>query len=105
MDFDPQPGLIVFTPQGVQWAQEYLRQEQLFMVSGLNLDLEAFTDLLSDEISATSMGVNATVDAIYKSGTPEEHPLKVQVLVRWEYIATIFYAKDLQKPAVVGFKI
>ncbi len=104
MDLDPQPGLIVFTPQGQAWAKEYLCKENLFVVSGLNLDLDNFTDLLSDEIHSTMMGVNATVDAIYKSNTPEEHPLKVQVLVRWEYIATIFYAKDLRKPGAVGFR-
>lgn len=105
MEFDPQPGLIVFTPQGQTWAKEYLCQPNLFVVSGLNLDLEHFTDLLSDEIQSTMMGVNATVDAVYKAGTPEEHPLKVQVLVRWEYIATIFYAKDLRKRGAVGFRL
>ena len=105
MEFDPQPGLIVFTPQGQSLAREYLCKESLFVVSGLNLDLESFTDLLSDEITSTMMGVNATVDAVYKHGTPEEHPLKVQVLVKWEHIATIFYAKDLRKRETVGFKV
>ena len=105
MEFDPQPGLIVFTPQGQAWAREYLCQEHLFVVSGLNLDLENFTDLLSDEITSAMIGVNATVDAVYKQGTPQEHPLKVQVLIKWEHVATIFYAKDLRKRSPLGFAI
>ncbi len=101
---DSQPGLIVFTPEGRQWAHQYLMRESLFTVSPLHLDVETFADLASDEITTSGIGVHATVDAIYRKGLPDEQALKMQVLIKWEYVATIFYAKELKKN-VLGFKI
>jgi hypothetical protein len=104
MALDTQPGLIVFTPEGSHWAKEYLMRESLFTVSPLHLDIETFSDLASDEISTSGIGVHATVDATYRKGLPDEQQLKMQVLIKWEYVATIFFAKELKKH-VLGFKI
>ena len=103
MDYDSQAGVIVFTPEGRTWAKQYLCRDDLFVVSGLNLDVNDFKDLLSNEISPTFNGVTATVDSIYKKGTDGEQAFTVQLLIKWEYIATIFYAKDLRKATPVGF--
>jgi hypothetical protein len=103
MESDTQPGLIVFTPEGRAWAKQYLCQDTMFVVSELHLDLDDFSDLLSNEISPTFNGVTATVDALYKKGTEDEQPFKIQVLIKWEYVATIFYAKELKKSVPVGF--
>jgi len=103
MDFGSQAGVIVFTPEGRAWAKQYLCHDDLFVVSELNLDVKNFSDLLSNEIEPAHTGVIATVDSVYKKGTNEEQPFTVQVLIKWEFIATIFYAKGLKKSIPVGF--
>ena len=86
MDFGSQAGVIVLTPEGRVWAKQYLCQEDLFVVSGLNLDVTNFSDLLSNEIEPSHTGVIATVDSVYKKGTAEEQQFTVQVLVKWEFM-------------------
>jgi len=103
MQYESQPGLIVFTPEGRTWAKQYLCQDEMFVVSELNLDVKNFSDLLSDEIATSYTGVTASVDALYKKGTTEEQPFKIQILIKWEFVATVFYAKELKKNSPVGF--
>jgi hypothetical protein len=104
MELNSLPGVIVFTPEGRAWARQYLLGEAGFRLAKVNIDHDTCADLLTDEIVTGSTGVIATVDSVYKPGTAEEGAYKVQVFIKWEYVATIFFAKGFQK-GTVGFKV